>query len=733
MNRKDRRAAGKRGSGPFVPSSGPGALAGNLFATAVQHFQARRLDEAERACRDVLTFDLNHAHALHLLGLIAHQSGRPDTALDFIGRALALDRRNADCEFNMAQVLRALGRTEEAITHLTRATELRRDYPAAHLALADIHLQQGRFAEAAPRYQRALALQTAPAETYSNFGVALAGLGHWDEAVAQYRRALALKPELADVYRNLGRILLARGNVTEALALIRRGLTIQDTIELRALFVQCVKELPPSDVDGELRGLIARALQEGWSRPSELSAFASELCAQDRGNDRDLLALAKDRLLLALMRSAQVRAVALEAVLTDARRQLLARAAAAEALDDTLIEFACALAQQCFINEYVFALRDEESSQAHKLTDALVTALASGEGISPLLLAAVAAYAPLHSLAQADLLPQRSFPPAAEALIVQQVLEPRQEHQIRRTIPVLTSIEDDVSRKVQRQYEDMPYPRWFTPGSIGQPVTIEWYLRSQFPAAPFRASLPHGGLDILVAGCGTGQHAIETARRFTGSRVLAIDLSRTSLGYAIRKTRALGLSNVDYAQADILKLAQLGRSFDLIEVGGVLHHMRDFSEGWRALLTVLRPGGVMYVGLYSALARTDIRAARAFIAERGYGESADDIRRCRQELLRCEEGSALHNVTKYGDFFTTSECRDLLFHVQEQQLTIPEIATFLRAHGLNFLGFTGAMGHAYRRRFPADVAMTDLEQWHEFETEQPMAFTGMYQFWVQKP
>ena len=726
MNRKDRRAAGKRG--PFAAPSGPGALAGNLFAAAVQHFQGRRLDEAERACRDVLTFDRNHAHALHLLGLIAHQSGRPDAALDFIGRALTLDSRNADCEFNMAQVLRALGRTEEAITHLTRATELRRDYAAAHLALADIHLQQGHFAEAAPRYRRALALQSAPAESYSNFGVALAGLGHWDEAAAQYRRALALKPELIDVYRNLGRILLAQGNVTEALALTRRALAMQDAVELRALFVQCVKELAPSDIDAELRALIARALQEGWSRPSEISALASELC----GHGRELSALAEDRLLLALMRAAPVRTVALEAVLTDARRQLLARAAMPEPTNDTLIDFACALAQQCFINEYVFALSDEESAQARELTDTLITALASGGSPSALLLAAVAACTPLHSLPQADLLLQRSFPPAAEALIVQQVVEPRQEHEIRGAIRALTTIEDAVSRKVQRQYEDMPYPRWLTAGSIGQPVTIDWYLRSQFPAAPLRATLSHGSLDILIAGCGTGQHAIETAQRFTGARVLAIDLSRSSLGYAIRKTRELGLANVDYAQADILKLAALGRSFDLIEVGGVLHHMRDFAEGWRALLTVLRPGGVMHVGLYSALARADIRVARAFIAERGYGESADDIRHCRQELLRCEEGSALRNVTKYADFFTTSECRDLLFHVQEQQLSIPEIAAFLRAHGLLFLGFTGAVGHAYRARFPADEAMTDLEHWHQFEIEHPMAFIGMYQFWVQK-
>ena len=55
-----------------------------------------------------------------------------------------------------------------------------------------------------------------------------------------------------------------------------------------------------------------------------------------------------------------------------------------------------------------------------------------------------------------------------------------------------------------------------------------------------------------------------------------------------------------------------------------------------------------------------------------------DIRRCRQEILASEDGTPLKNVAKYSDFFTTSECRDLLFDVQEHQLTIPQIAAFLR-------------------------------------------------------
>jgi hypothetical protein len=140
----------------------------------------------------------------------------------------------------------------------------------------------------------------------------------------------------------------------------------------------------------------------------------------------------------------------------------------------------------------------------------------------------------------------------------------------------------------------------------------------------------------------------------------------------------------------------------------------------------------MHIGLYSALARADIRAARALIAERGYDGTADDIRRCRQELLAYPDGTPLNNVAKYPDFFTTSECRDLLFHVQEHQLTIPQIATFLRENNLAFIGFTGAPPAEYRQRFPEDPTATDLARWHMLETEIPTMFTGMYQFWVQK-
>ena len=112
--------------------------------------------------------------------------------------------------------------------------------------------------------------------------------------------------------------------------------------------------------------------------------------------------------------------------------------------------------------------------------------------------------------------------------------------------------------------------------------------------------------EILVAGCGTGQHVVDTSSRFSNAHVLAVDLSLSSLSYALRKTEELELPNIEYAQADIMGLDAFGRRFDLIECIGVLHHLGDPMAGWRVLVDLLRPGGFMKIGLYSETARQHV-------------------------------------------------------------------------------------------------------------------------------
>ena len=216
---------------------------------------------------------------------------------------------------------------------------------------------------------------------------------------------------------------------------------------------------------------------------------------------------------------------------------------------------------------------------------------------------------------------------------------------------------------------------------------VDERLRSDFPHARYRPIERADGLDVLIAGCGTGQQAVMTASRYAGARVLAVDLSLASLCYAKYRTDALGLNNIEYGQADILKLGSLGRHFDLIACTGVLHHLADPLEGWRVLLSMLRPNGIMHIALYSELARADVVAARDFIATRGYKATIDDIRRCRQDILALDDESPERAIARRADFYGTSDCRDLLFHVQEHRFTLPQIKDFLADNGLELLGF----------------------------------------------
>ena len=286
------------------------------------------------------------------------------------------------------------------------------------------------------------------------------------------------------------------------------------------------------------------------------------------------------------------------------RLSLLDIASTSEPAAELTLQFCCALAKQCFINEYVFATTAEEDAKVGRLRTALGNAIISGAVIAPLAIATIAMYQPLHALPGAQALLDRTWPPAVDDVLTQQLREPAQELALRASIPRLTPIEDDTSQRVRQQYEENPYPAlggYCRRHPTGRHSICFCAADSRPPLS--RRSARRSNLDILVAGCGTGLQAAQTAQGCQGARVLAVDLSLTSLSYAMRKTPARLSDRIEYAQGDILKLGSIGRSFDLIEASGVLHHMRDPFEGWRILLSLLRPGGIMHLGFYSEVAR----------------------------------------------------------------------------------------------------------------------------------
>jgi tetratricopeptide (TPR) repeat protein len=737
------------------------SAAADLLSKAIAQHQAGRLSEAAALYQQVLSIEPNNPQALHNLGVVAHHQRRHEDAIVLIGKAIKIDANNAGYHYNLGTAHHALAHFDEAAAHYRRAVALNRDYAAAYFNLAGALVSLEKFGDAADAYRQSIRLAPQVAEGHSNLADMLVRLGKPDEAEAENKRALAIKPNLVPALNNLARLLLEKGNAAEALVLSIRSLAGGETDEARQLFVDAARYCSRAGqllkpVEG-LPPVLARAIKERWLRPNDVMALASQAleldaligkCIERAGaawpgrlpeaelfGSHGVAAVAKNPLLISLLESTPGSGRAMEKFVSSARATMLERAARPDAVSEDILTFYASLAIQCFITEYVFSATEKELAQAGQARGDLATALASDADIAPVLLIAVAAYFSLVAVPGAEKLLERKWPASISRLLTQQLREPLKERELQKSIPKLTPVEDRVSLLVQEQYEENPYPRWIeTTGAWGQPTPIDEYLHAQFPLAPLRP-LGKDKIDILIAGAGTGRQAIEIARQFPEARVLAVDLSVAALAYGKRKSEELRVKNIEYGQADIVELGTIGRRFDVIYASGVLHHLADPFAGWRGLLAILAPNGFMNVGLYSEKAREDIVAAQRFVAEKGFKPTAADIRRCREEFERLPAESPLRNVMLLADFYSMSDLRDLLFHVQEHRMTLPQIARFLADNQLQFLGFDQAphILQRYREKFPDDKAMADLALWDRFEQENPRAFIGMYQFWLQKP
>jgi SAM-dependent methyltransferase len=560
--------------------------------------------------------------------------------------------------------------------------------------------QSGQLRLAEQNFLAALAADPGLAEAEHGLALVLVAQGKAIEGLGHFQRALALKPSFTEAFNSLAQTLFVLAERGFAAEIINRNPAIRR---------------------------LAEQAKKAW--PVRLPAAA--LFAEG-----GIPEVAKDSFLLFFLGSSRLRNAEIEQFLTGVRSAVLERAVnqEGETPSPPALAFYCALARQCFINEYVFAQTAPERELSAALRERIAAALAAGTAVPVHLLAVLAAYFPLNALPAPEALLQKPWPPIFQALLIQQVQEPQLEQQLRQHMPRLSEIDDAISLKVQSQYEENPYPRWVITSSPSKKMKIEDFLRARFPHAAFKPFGKGNAVDLLVAGCGTGQLVVGMAQIFEGVRVLAVDLSLASLGYAKRMSDMLGLGNIEFAQADIQKLPMIGRKFDAISTTGVMHHMADPLAAWRDLVSILRPGGFMHVGLYSEIARQEVSAAWKFIAERGYGKSADEIRRCREDIFALPDDAPIRQATLSPDFYSLSDCRDLLFHEHELRLTLPQIKRFLAENDLEFIGWDidESFLTKYGKEFPNDKAKTNLDHWHAFEEKYPFVFAHMYKFWVQK-
>ena len=670
-----------------------------------------QLDASVEAYNKALAIKPDYGEVYYNIGITLKEQGKLEEAIEAYNKALAIKPDNAEAYNNMGNALKDQGKLEQAIEVYNKALAIKPDYAEACNNMGNAIREQGKLEQAIEAYNKALAIKPDYAEAYNNMGNALKDQGKLEKAIEAYNKALALKPDYAEAYNNMG-------NALKVVA-FKQPLPGLQKIIISLLNKKSI--VRPKDI---ARAAISLLKFEPQLKVHLQASFVAEVEPKLLDVITDLSGLP---LLLQLMSVCPLPDLELENLFRKLRASLLLSISDLTGSPEEL-EFQSTLALQCFTNEYIYNKSEHEDTSLAALALEVKQVLSNGDQPSPQSILCLASYRPLNQYEWSSSL---LITDEIEDVFTRQVVEPNQEAKFKSVLPVLEDITDEVSSKVRDQYEVSPYPRWVNLGLPLRPAPISKMVEESklklFDDKIKEVEAPN----ILIAGCGTGQHSIGTAARFKDSKVLAIDLSLSSLGYAKRKTKELGIQNIDYMQADILDLGKLGRLFDIVESAGVLHHMNDPVAGWRVLTDCLKPGGLMRIGLYSDLARQHIVKMRHEIGKAGIGSNDAAMKFFRKTVMTSDQNHH-QKILNSGDFYSLSTLKDLLFHVQEHRFTIPQIQDGLSELELKFCGFETATVSHFKLTNTGAEDPYDLDKWQTYEEANPRAFSGMYQFWCQK-
>ncbi len=398
-------------------------------------------------------------------------------------------------------------------------------------------------------------------------------------------------------------------------------------------------------------------------------------------------------------------------------------------IDKNHSNFLISLSIQCFLNEYIYEKSKDEIERIKKIDERIKKNLEENKKISDSDILCLSCYEPLTNFSWSNKI---KFSDKLKEIFELHINQNEIENQICKSIQSISKVEDHISIKVKKQYEENPYPRWENLGLSIKPREIKDVLDDNDLNLDLKKITNSENPEILIAGCGTGQHAITTASKYKKSKILALDLSFKSLSYAKRKAIELKINNIDFVQGDILDLESIDRKFDIIESVGVLHHMENPLKGWKILTSCLNNDSLMLIGLYSEKARQHITKIRNKINKLKLQTNYKNIINFRKDLIK-NNNDQWNYIKSSPDFYTVSGVRDLLFHVQEHQFTISKIKKYLDKLGLIFLGFENQLvKENFKVNYNDKDDLYNLNKWEEYEKSNPRIFAGMYQFWCKK-
>ncbi|SMF44313.1 Tetratricopeptide repeat-containing protein [Azospirillum oryzae] len=206
------------------------------LVAALDHQEAGRFAKADLLYRRILAASPGHPHALHLWGILAALTGRPEEAMDRIRRAIAAAPDIADFHVNLARVEAALNRPDHAARLYATAVVLQPEAVETRFQLAGLLQDLGRPDEAEEQYDALLTVAPLHASIHLNRALLREAQGRFAGARDGFRAALVLEPAHAKALLRLAATERELGRGGAALATQRRAMTILDDPAKAGLF-----------------------------------------------------------------------------------------------------------------------------------------------------------------------------------------------------------------------------------------------------------------------------------------------------------------------------------------------------------------------------------------------------------------------------------------------------------------------------------------------------------------
>lgn len=198
-----------------------------------------------------------------------------------------------------------------------------------------------------------------------------------------------------------------------------------------------------------------------------------------------------------------------------------------------------------------------------------------------------------------------------------------------------------------------------------------------WPHKEYRANI-----DVLVAGCGTWQ-AAKHALCHPDARVVAIDISPTSLDHTERLKQKYDLNNLEIRQLPIENAQDLDHQFDMIISTGVLHHLVDPDAGLRALRALVKPDGAMYLMLYARYARAGVQMLKEYCRRLGIGTSPQEIKDLTATLAVLPQHHPLVLMMRGSrDSLNAENLVDSVLNPRDRVYSVPELYEFIERSDL---------------------------------------------------